>query len=264
MEIVVPGLVNDTQYQVRQFVKQKDGRVNDLLKGAYACAAPISFPAQQPLSDTAWEDIHIVSQAGKASEYWAVGDTKDMVLSTGETLALEIIGFDHDDLADGSGKAGISFGLKNLMAETRAMNSSNTNSGGFPGSAMYTWLQNTLINSLPSDLQAVLKVVNKKTSAGNKSSTINTNSMKLFLFSEIEIFGKSSYSVPGEGFRYSRFASAEKWIKNLSNGAGSAGNWWGRSPSPNSSTSFCFFDTNGISAASDANNSLGVCFGFCV
>lgn len=40
MEIVVPGLVNDTQYQVRQFVKQKDGRVNDLLKGAYACAAP--------------------------------------------------------------------------------------------------------------------------------------------------------------------------------------------------------------------------------
>ena len=69
------------------------------------------------------------------------------------------------------------------------MNASNTNSGGFTGSEMYSWLQNTLLPTLPSDLQSVLKSVNKKTSAGSQSSTINTNSMKLFLFSEIEIFG---------------------------------------------------------------------------
>ena len=108
------------------------------------------------------------------------------------------MGFNHDDLASG-GKAGITFGMKNLMATTRRMNASNTNSGGFTGSEMYSWLQNTLLPTLPSDLQAVLKSVNKKTSAGSQSSTINTNSMKLFLFSEIEIFGSTTYSKAGEG-----------------------------------------------------------------
>lgn len=107
------------------------------------------------------------------------------------------MGFNHDDLASG-GKAGITFGMKNLMATTRRMNASNTNSGGFTGSEMYSWLQNTLLPTLPSDLQAVLKSVNKKTSAGSQSSTINTNSMKLFLFSEIEIFGSTTYSKAGE------------------------------------------------------------------
>ena len=119
-----------------------------------------------------------------------MGDEKNISVN-GETLTLVIVGFGHDDLA-GGGKAGITFGLKHLMKDTRQMNNSNTNSGGFTGSAMYSWLQNTLLKQLPSDLQAVLKSVNKKTSAGNQSSTINTNAMKLFLFSEIEIFARSA------------------------------------------------------------------------
>lgn len=214
------------------------------------------------LSKNTWAQIAKASAAGKASQLWSVGDTKDITVGS-ETLTLVIMGFNHDDLASG-GKAGITFGMKNLMATTRRMNASNTNSGGFTGSEMYSWLQNTLLPTLPSDLQAVLKSVNKKTSAGSQSSTINTNSMKLFLFSEIEIFGSTTYSKAGEGSQYSYFATAANRIKYLANGSGSACWWWERSPGGASSGSFCGVGSVGSASYYAANYAGGVCFGFCV
>ena len=223
----------------------------------------IPTPSYDPvLANNSWEQIANASEAGIASTVWNVGDTKDIVVGS-ETLTVEIVGFNHDDLASG-GKAGITFGLKNLMANTRQMNSSNTNAGGFTGSDMYDWLQGTLLNSLPSDLRAVLKSVNKKTSAGSQSSTINTNAMKIFLFSEIEIFGSVTYSKSGEGSQYSRFATASSRIKYLSNGSGSADAWWERSPCGTNSNSFCVVSSNGSASLSYADGSWRVCFGFCV
>lgn len=222
----------------------------------------IDFPPKS-LSEESWDRINEISQSGKASEYWQVGDEKDIIVN-GETLTLVIVGFNHDDLESG-GKAGITFGMKNLMANTRHMNSSNTNSGGFTGSEMYSWLQNTLLPTLPSDLQEVLKNVNKKTSAGSGSSTINTNAMKIFLFSEIEVFGSTTYSVSGEGSQYDYFTTAANRIKYLSNGSGSSKSWWERSPRTNYSTSFCIAQPiDGPSFYGAYVNPLGVCFGFCV
>ena len=214
------------------------------------------------LANNTWAQIAAASEAGVAASTWSVGDTKNITVG-GETLTVEIVGFNHDDLASG-GKAGITFGLKNLMANTRQMNSSNTNAGGFTGSDMYDWLQSTLLNSLPSDLRAVLKSVNKKTSAGSQSSTINTNAMKIFLFSEIEIFGSVTYSKSGEGSQYSRFATASSRIKYLSNGSGSASYWWERSPRGYNSGDFCCVNSNGNASCNSASYSGGVCFGFCV
>lgn len=214
------------------------------------------------LANNTWAQIAAASEAGVAASTWSVGDTKNITVG-GETLTVEIVGFNHDDLASG-GKAGITFGLKNLMANTRQMNSPNTNAGGFTGSDMYDWLQSTLLNSLPSDLRAVLKSVNKKTSAGSQSSTINTNAMKIFLFSEIEIFGSVTYSKSGEGSQYSRFATASSRIKYLSNGFGSASLWWERSPYGSGSASFCYVDSDGCANGYGAYFSRGVCFGFCV
>lgn len=214
------------------------------------------------LASNSWATIAAVSAAGNASSFWSVGDEKTITVN-GETLTLVIMGFNHDDLASG-GKAGITFGLKHLMKDTRQMNSSNTNSGGFTGSAMYTWLQNTLLGQLPSDLKNVIKSVNKKTSAGGASSTINTNSMKLFLFSEQEIFGAKTYSTGNEGSQYSYFATAANRIKKLQNGAGSANWWWVRSPYASDSYSFCIVYSSGNASYVSADSYGGVCFGFCV
>ena len=214
------------------------------------------------LAENSWSQIAAVSAAGNAESYWSVGDEIDIVVD-GETLTLQIYGFNHDDLTAG-GKAGITFGLKNLMATTRQMNTSNTNAGGFTGSAMYTWLQNTLLPLLPSDLQSAIKAVDKKTSAGSQSTTINTDSMKLFLFSEVECFGTTTYSVAGEGEVYPIFTDNTSRIKKLSNGEGSANGWWERSPSANNSTNFCGVNGGGSACGHAASTSRGVCFGFCI
>ena len=128
------------------------------------------------LEQTSWATISRVSALGNAGQFWSVGDTKDITVNS-ETLTMEIVGFNHDNLTDG-GKAGITFGMKHLMRDTRRMNASNTNSGGWTGSEMYSWLTTTCYNGLPADLRSVIRAVDKKTSAGKKLTTINTNSMK--------------------------------------------------------------------------------------
>lgn len=215
------------------------------------------------LANNDWTTIGEVSAAGNAGKLWAVGDEKDITLTTGEVLTLVIMGFDHDDLAAG-GKAGITFGLKNLMKDVRQMNATSTNVGGYTGTAMYTWLNETLFSQLPADLQAVIKSVNKKTSAGNKSTTIQTDSMRLFLFSEQEVFGTKYYSAAGEGAQYSYFtkdsASSQKM---LANGTGSSNAWLLRSPVVSGTNAFCCVNNNG-GYSSSSGGSRGVCFGFCV
>lgn len=219
------------------------------------------------LQEATWEKIALVSQSGNASSVWSVGDEKDITVA-GETLTLVIVGFDHDDKSDGSGKAGITFGLKNLMATARRMEATYTNANSFSDSEMYTWIKNTLLPSFPSDLQNVIKFVDKKTSAGNKSTTIKTDSMKIFLFSEVEIIGEAVYSVDGEGMQYPYLATVSNRIKYFSNGTGSTGMWWSRSPHKTNVNYFCLISTNGYAnmpnSNNNANNTRGVCFGFCV
>ena len=88
--------------------------------------------------------------------------------------------------------------------------------------------------------------------------------MKLFLFSEIEIFGSTTYSKAGEGSQYSYFATAANRIKDLSNGSGSASWWWERSPHGSSSSYFCYVNSSGVASSYYASSAYGVCFGFCV
>jgi len=216
----------------------------------------VNIPAD--LRTAAWVQIAAAAESGSAQDYWAVNDEIDVQLTTGEILTFQIYGFNHDNLA-GGGKAGITFGMKNLMAAARAMNSSATNHGGFTGSAMYAWLTTTLWDSLPQELRDVIKPVIKLTSAGGNSATINQDSVNLFLFSEIECFGYTSESFPGEGARYSTFTNTA----NLSKRNGSMNSWWLRSPAIFSPTEFCCIHW-GYGDVGWANELYGVCFGFCV
>ena len=194
---------------------------------------------------------------------WKVGDTKD-IIANGETLTVAIMDFYHDDLADGSGKAPITFGMTQLMAATRQMNGTNTNSGSFAGSSMYSWLSGSVYSGLNSELKKAIKAVNKKTSAGETSSIIRTDAMYLWLFSEVEVFGTTTYSYSGEGLQYPYFATASERIKKLSNGTGAVSYWWERSPIQSNRNNFCRVDTSGSANNFSASSSRGVCFGFCI
>lgn len=214
-----------------------------------------------------WEQIKAIAESGNAEAYFSVGDEKTITLSTGEQVTLVILGFNHDDIT-GGGKAGITFGMKNLLATKYPMNSSSSNSGGWDKAVMRTSTMKTLLGQLPTDLQEAIKSVDKKASAGAQSTTITTSSDKLFLLSEIEVFGTTTYSVTGEGTQYAYYRdianTASARIKKLSNGSGSADGWWLRSPSAGYSTYLCVVYGVGNADYFSASVSAGVAFGFCV
>ena len=221
------------------------------------------FVVGTTLEATSWDNIAAVSKFGQAPNYWKVGDKKNITVN-GVTYAAQIIGFDHDTLttADGSRtKAGITFQLVDCLKTTYSMNGSNTNVNGWRGSTMRTSTMATLLNQLSSDLKSVLKFVNKVTSVGNSSSGLETTSDKLFLLSEIEVFGATQYSYAGEGKQYEYYTAGNSTIKKVN---GSANGWWERSPGSGNTTTFCYVYGNGSAGGSAASSSGGVSFGFCV
>lgn len=221
------------------------------------------FVVGATLEATSWDNIAAVSKFGQAPNYWKVGDKKNITVN-GVTYAAQIIGFDHDTLttADGSRtKAGITFQLVDCLKTTYSMNGSNTNVNGWRGSTMRTSTMATLLNQLSSDLKSVLKFVNKVTSVGNSSSGLETTSDKLFLLSEIEVFGATQYSYAGEGKQYEYYTAGNSTIKKVN---GSAANWWERSPYSGNADYFCIVHNSGSANYNYASSSLGVSFGFCV
>lgn len=217
-------------------------------------------PAGTPLNDFTWAQIDYISENGLMFDYFNIGDTKNVTIGSA-TYVVEIVGFSHDDRADGSGKVGLTFGLKDCLNTAYQMNSSSTNSGGWGGCALRATLRGDIWNQLPSDLRDVIKEVTKKTSAGGASGIINSISDTLFLFAEKEIFGSKQYSVDGEGTQYARFTASNTRIKKLN---GSATYWWLRSPSSDNTYFFCSVNTSGAANHYGANDSHGVCFGFCI
>jgi hypothetical protein len=198
----------------------------------------------------------------------SVGDTVSITVSSA-SYSFRIVGFNHDTLADSTaygsttatGNAGISFQMVNCLATTYSMNSSNTNSGGWGSCALRTTLQSTIKNTIASAWTGIMKAVSKKTSAGSQSTTINTTSDDLFLLSEVEVFGSTTYSVSGEGERYAYYKAGNSKVKNVN---GSAVSWWERSPRSFSSANCCGVSDNGDADSLSASRSLGVAFGFCV
>ena len=221
------------------------------------------FVVGATLEATSWDNIAAVSKFGQAPNYWKVGDKKNITVN-GVTYAAQIIGFDHDTLTTADGgrtKAGITFQLVDCLNTTYSMNGSNTNLNGWRGSTMRTSTMATLLSQLSSDLKSVLKFVNKVTSVGNNSSGLETTSDKLFLLSEIEVFGATQYSYAGEGKQYEYYTAGNSTIKKVN---GSANYWWERSPYSGNTGHFCYVTTTGSASNSTASSSYGVSFGFCV
>ena len=217
------------------------------------------FTIGDNLNDTDWADIDICGRLGMAQQFFKVGDSKTVNIG-GTNYEVQIIGFNHDDKVSG-GKAAYSFQLVDCLNQTQQMNTSNTNTGGWNGSAMRGRMS-TYKSQLPAALRNVIKTVKKKsgTGGGSSSGTQQTND-DLFLLSEIEIFGTTTYSVAGEGTQYEWYKAGNSRIKKVN---GSAFSWWERSPFSGYAYGFCIVNGSGSAADSSAAGSYGVSFGFCV
>ena len=223
------------------------------------------------------EDIAAKGEASptyaKAKAAMDAGTKFSMKLTDGQTLEYRIIGINHDDLADGSGKAGLTF-LTTSTGIWSTMNATDTNAGGWEKSEIRGRLNSGRIwNLMPSDFQSKVKPVKKlanNVGGGdmNKHAAVTATSDKLFLLSYSEIVPTSYWAsypwTSSEGTQYEAFKGkvTENYNPNSAIAIGSG--WWERSVFPNGSMGFLYVDSSGN--PSDSNTAPGwfsVCPAWC-
>ena len=148
-------------------------------------------------------------------------------LTNGKTFEYRIIGIDHDDLADGTGRAGLTFWATNSVGKY-TFNYKNSSDGGWEQSVIRGEMNSGKIwNLMPSDFQSKVESVKKLTNnvGGGINGAVTATSDKLFLLSHSEIIAKivdadwikfTSFSWFGkEGPQYEAFIG--KVTENFSN-----------------------------------------------
>ena len=255
-------LVNGTAYTVQSGKCMVGGTVYNILKGRTLIGGTgydITFaPPYDPVfANNTWEQIIEACHNNAVPDTWKVADQKPMTIN-GVDYQIDIIGKNHDDYSDGSGKAPLTFQMHDCYGETKNMNSSDTNRGGWTSCAMRSTHLPAILSQMPTEVQSGIREVNKKT----MSSSIlpKTTADKLFLLSEIEIFGSISYSGRGEGTQYDYYKAGNSKVKRRN---GSDDDWWGRSPHDSDSTGFCYVTSGGGPDYYGASDETAVAFGFC-
>ena len=254
--------------------------------GNGAGSATVQAAIEKDAKDWTMDDQKAVAEdiaaKGEASSAYAkakaamdAGTKFTMKLTNGEMCEYRIIGIDHDDLADGSGKAGLTFLMTSTGIYSR-MNATNTNAGGWEKSELRQKMNSGEVWSLmPSDFQSKVKTVRKLTNNvgggdANNNAAVTATSDRLFLLSYSEIVPTSHWasSYPwssSEGTQYEAFKG--KVTQNDSgNDCLKIGNsWWERSAYPGNSGSFLIVCVHGVpsSDSSVATGSFRVCPAWC-
>lgn len=124
-----------------------------------------------------------------------------------------IIGINHDDLADGSGKAGLTFETTNDVLYKHIWNDTKTNVGGWRSSKLRARLNSgDLWALLPAELQSKAKAVTKMTDneGGGSAGTPTATNDKVFILSTTEIYGDlQSDAAQYEYYATSRYSGPE-------------------------------------------------------
>lgn len=220
------------------------------------------------ITNLSWGEIINKANAHKISEK-CIGQEKQITIGD-ETYDVVLIGVNHDNLADESGKATTTWQLKNCYNNIYyTMNSSNSNAGGYASSEMHTTHLPSIFNQIQEDVKSAIKPVIKKTTAGGTSTDIVDVNCDLFLLSEIELFGEINLSGSGEGTQYTYWQQhdtnkdRQKMLQGATSSWGYAW-WWTRSPNVLYSTGFCGVASDGRAGTAYASGPRGVCFAFCI
>lgn len=232
------------------------------------------YPEYWPKAD--WNTLNYHIEQGDYATFYSVGDTIPLDLGDEGVVNMQVAAFDTDDLADGLGKAHISFVAKELLATNHRMNPSRTANddgtyqegtgaiGGWEKTEMRTYLNDTILPLIPESVSKLIKPVTKYSDGYNTAGTA-VDSMattdSVWIPSYREIYGGTGYETTGVTYT-GLFDSNSKRIKKRYN-ASSADIWWLRSAG--SGASFRCVGTGG-SGSGDyaAGGTYGVALGFCV
>ena len=187
------------------------------------------FPEKKPFADCSWAEISEICKAGKAKDYWQIGDTKPM--RDGSTVNLfRIIGFDHDDVSDvnayGREKAGITLEMVDPPTDMKQSYGSNgqyvvwnpgatSDTSDSTNSYRGTYLPNFFNNTMIDELKSVIVLVKKDFLSNSGSMVWGTDT--LFLLSVNEMLGTYTSGPGSEGTQYAYFAAGNSPAVAISN-----------------------------------------------
>ena len=236
------------------------------------------------------------------SEYWAVGDSRTVSLSSfssgntthvAQDIQMTIIDFKHDDLVEsinGVSKAAITVNTKSLLGNAGAAESEYywgsshypvQDNENYSGSPLRTKLNTDFINAMPSTFASMIKSVVKKnftTHTKSSKATVNTTD-KAFLLSYPEVFGTATYSYykegdavgDYEGTQYKYFETASNRVKYWNNNgvdSTTAYHYWLRSPSSYYNSTYgyywCYVNSSGSARSNDGDYTFGLALALCL
>lgn len=210
-----------------------------------------------------WEQINDICTYGKAQKYFKLGDTKVVPIDGYGDVVMEIVAFNEDVKADGSGRAAITWISKKPITKTK-MNSSTTNVGGWEASSMRSFV-NSLEGRLPADLQEFVVDVNK-TYYDHATQSTKSCVDKVWIPSAGEIFGNDGISNGCEdsGAEYTRYFNLDS-ARIKYDSSNKAIEWWLRTASKISDENFHTVFTSGKSLVREASNykNYYAVIGFC-
>ena len=206
--------------------------------------------AAKTFAEDSWDTI---ASAVKSGTYpYQVGDTKTVDMGSLGTHTVRVANTSACTNGETSQTAcGFVVEFADIISE-QAMNSTAINVGGWPASAMRTYVNTTVYNALPSDLQNVIATTTVVSSHGSTSGEANfTSSDKLYLLSAKEIWnGGTGYDTAeaetrqldyykNNGVTISNYSGAIKQYNDSNN------NWWLRSARSGSTDFFFSVRTDG-------------------
>ncbi len=216
------------------------------------------------LKNNTWEQIAQASEAGIASTIWNIGDEINLTLSgeINQTITMQIWDFNHFDKSDGTGKAGIIFGTKNLLNSEYKMNTEATSQNGWRGSLMRSDTMIKVYNSLPPNLKKIVKEVNVRADKGkNNNFALETVKDKVFIpsYKETGVIDSSNPPKDDGSIKIPIFTDDTSRIKKINN---SAKHYWLRTSYTGYSNNFHNISDRGSTYSDYAFNPKGVCFCF--
>ena len=141
-----------------------------------------------------WATIAANVKAGNGGDY-NVGDTKEVDLGDlgKHNVRIANTSTPSECSTEGFSQSACGFVLEfEDIITTHAMNSENTNIGGWPASEMYSYVNNDLYNVLPTDLKNIIIETTVVSSHGSDDSNNFISTDKLYLLAPKEIYSDFS------------------------------------------------------------------------
>lgn len=199
-----------------------------------------------------------------------IGDFKTIVLSTGETVVCEVAGIDQYYRA-GDTEIGhhVDFISRDALAGGKQFNTTNTNNGTaaepnpWRASLLFQTMNDEttgVFSTLPSDLKTCIiekrALLESRYSAGGAVAADTgwawNNMGKLWLPTEVEVFGHHTWSEPGYGtggggcnLQYPIFTGGTKHIIKGDGHNGGRCTWWEASAPRTYATHVCYVTNSG-------------------